>query len=123
MLTFNNSSLLYSCRFSCYSAPIQWLVDGHMTSNNETVSRQMPRAGNIPKTMTSIVRLFKVIHQKKKFPMNFFETFPECSPPSIVSKKTIKMIDQEISWANLTPFMLVLVLITRIIHRFTLILQ
>ena len=34
----------------------------------------------------------KVIPQKKKFPINFFETFPECSPPSIVSKKTIKMI-------------------------------
>ena len=34
----------------------------------------------------------KVIPQKKKFPMNFLETFPECSPPSIVSKKTIKMI-------------------------------
>ena len=33
-----------------------------------------------------------MIPQKKKFPMNFFETFPECSPPSIVSKKTIKMI-------------------------------
>ena len=33
----------------------------------------------------------KVIPQKKTFPMNFFETFPECSPPSIVSKKT-KMI-------------------------------
>ena len=26
--------------------------------------------------------------KKKKFPMNFLETFPECSPPSIVSKKT-----------------------------------
>jgi len=38
--------------------------------------------------------LIKVIPQKKKFPMNFFETFPECSPPSIVSKKTIKMIGQ-----------------------------
>ena len=34
----------------------------------------------------------KVIPQKKKFPINFFETFPEYSPPSIVSKKTIKMI-------------------------------
>ena len=34
----------------------------------------------------------KVIPQKKKFLINFFETFPECSPPSIVSKKTIKMI-------------------------------
>ena len=34
----------------------------------------------------------KLIPQKKKLPMKFFETFPECSPPSIVSKKTIKMI-------------------------------
>ena len=30
-----------------------WLVHGYMTSNNETVSRQMPRAGNMAKTMTS----------------------------------------------------------------------
>ena len=29
--------LLYSWRFSRYSAPIHWLVHGHMTSNNETV--------------------------------------------------------------------------------------
>ena len=36
--------------------------------------------------------LFKVIPQKLKFPMNFFKTFPECSLPSTVSKKTIKMI-------------------------------
>ena len=35
-------TLLYSWHFSCYSAPIHWLVHGHMTSNNETVSRQMP---------------------------------------------------------------------------------
>ena len=34
----------------------------------------------------------KVIPQKLKFPMNFFKTFPECSLPSTVSKKTIKMI-------------------------------
>ena len=34
--------LLYSWRFPRYSAPIHWLVHGHMTSNNETVSRQMP---------------------------------------------------------------------------------
>ena len=27
--------------FSRYSAPIHWLVHGHMTSSNETVSRQM----------------------------------------------------------------------------------
>ena len=38
--------LLYSWRFSHYSAPIHWLVHGHMTSNNETVSRQIPSAGN-----------------------------------------------------------------------------
>ena len=32
-------------------------------------------------------RTFKGIPQKKKLHMNFFETFPECSPPGIVSKK------------------------------------
>ena len=45
--------MLYSWRFSRYSVPIHWLVHGHMTSNNETVSRQMPCVGNIAKTMTS----------------------------------------------------------------------
>ena len=35
--------------FPRYSAPIHWLVHGHMTSNNQTVSRQMPWAGNIAK--------------------------------------------------------------------------
>ena len=34
--------LLCCWRFSRYSAPIHWLVHGHMTSNNETVVRQMP---------------------------------------------------------------------------------
>ena len=38
--------------FTCYSAPFHWLVHGHMTSKNETVSRQMQWAGNIVKTMT-----------------------------------------------------------------------
>ena len=52
--------LLYSWRFSCYSVPIHWLVHGHMTSNNETVSRQMPWAGNIAKAMTSNRKQFTV---------------------------------------------------------------
>ena len=43
------SHLLYSWRFSRYSAPIHWLVHGHMTPNNETVYRQMPWAGNLAK--------------------------------------------------------------------------
>ena len=38
--------LLHSWSFSCYSAPLHGshvsLVHGHMTSNNETVYRQMP---------------------------------------------------------------------------------
>ena len=34
----------------------------------------------------------KVIPQKLNFPMNFFETFPEYSLPSTVSKNTIKMV-------------------------------
>ena len=40
----------------------------------------------------SAVPALKVIPQKLNFPMNFFETFPECSLPSTVSKNTIKMI-------------------------------
>ena len=45
-------SIVFSWRFLRYSGSIHWLVHGHMTSNNETVS-QMPWAGNIAKTMTS----------------------------------------------------------------------
>ena len=56
-------ALLYSWRFSCHSAPIHWLVHGHMTSNNETVSRQMPWAGNIAKTMTSNGKQFTVTRE------------------------------------------------------------
>ena len=52
--------LLYSWRFSHCSVPIHWLDHGHMTSNNETVSRQMPWAGNIAKTMTSNGEQFTV---------------------------------------------------------------
>ena len=55
--------LLYSWRFSRCSAPIHWLVNGHMTSNNETVSRQMPWAGNIAKTMTSNGKQFTVTRE------------------------------------------------------------
>ena len=55
--------LLYSWRFSRYSAPTHWLVHGHMTSNNETVSRQMPYAGNIAKTMTSNGKQFTVTRE------------------------------------------------------------
>ena len=54
------AALLYSWRFSRYNAPIHWPVHGHMTSSNETVSRQMPRAGNIAKIMTSTGKQFTV---------------------------------------------------------------
>ena len=52
-----------SWHFSGYSVPIHWLVHGHMTSNNETVSRQMPWAGNIAKTMTSNRKQFTVTRE------------------------------------------------------------
>ena len=55
--------MLYSWCFSRYSAPIHWLVHGHMTSNNETVSRQMPLAGNIAKTMMSNGKQFTVTRE------------------------------------------------------------
>ena len=43
-----------------YSAPIDWLVHGHMTSNSETVSSQMPGVGNMAKTMLSNGKQFTV---------------------------------------------------------------
>ena len=50
--------------FTCYiSAPIHWLVHGHMTSNNETVSRQMPLVGKIAKAMTSNGKRFTVTRE------------------------------------------------------------
>ena len=52
--------LLYSWHFSRYSVPIHWLIHGHMTFNNETVSRQLPWVGNIAKTMTSNGKQFTV---------------------------------------------------------------
>ena len=55
--------LSYSWRFSRYSEPIHWLDHGHMTSNNETVSRQIPRAGNIAKTMMSNGKQFTVTRE------------------------------------------------------------
>ena len=45
--------LLYSLGFARYSAPIHWLLHGHMTSNNKAVSRKMSWAGNMAKTMMS----------------------------------------------------------------------
>ena len=53
VLVSKQGMLLYSWRFSRYRASFHWLVHGHMTSNNETVSRQIPWAGIIAKTMMS----------------------------------------------------------------------
>ena len=49
--------------FSRYNVPIHWLVHGHMTSNNETVYRQMPLAGNVAETMTSNGKQFTVTRE------------------------------------------------------------
>ena len=46
-------SLLYSWKFLPNSAHSHWLLWGHMTSNNETVSYQNLWAANITKSMTS----------------------------------------------------------------------
>ena len=43
--------VIYNWRLSRYSVPIHWLFHGHMTSNNKTVSRKMPWAGNIAKNV------------------------------------------------------------------------
>ena len=60
--------MLHSWRFSRYSAPNHWLVHGHMTSNNETVFRQMPWAVNIAKTMTSNGKQFTVNYPRNVDP-------------------------------------------------------
>ena len=74
MRIINQIILLYSWRFSRYSASIHWLFHGHMTSNNETVSRQKPWAGNIAKTMTSNGKQFTVTHEM----LNFSAVFKFC---------------------------------------------
>ena len=56
-------SLLCSWHSSHYSAPIHWLVHGHMASNNKTVYCKIPWAGNIAKTMTSNGKQFTVTRQ------------------------------------------------------------
>ena len=61
--TYISTLKLWSWRFSRYSAPIHWLVHSHMTSNNETVSRQLPRTGNIAKTMRSNGKQFTVTRE------------------------------------------------------------
>ena len=62
LITAITTVTIYSWPFSRYSAPIHWLVHGHMTSNNETVSREMPWAGTIAKNMTSNGKKFTVTH-------------------------------------------------------------
>ena len=54
---------LYNWRFFRHSAPIHWLVHRRMTSNIETVSRQMPWFGKIAKTMTSNRKQFTVTRE------------------------------------------------------------
>ena len=46
-----------------YSAPIHWLIHGHMTSNNENISPQILLAGNTAKTMTSNGKEFTVTRE------------------------------------------------------------
>jgi len=64
-----------------------------------------------------------VIPQKLNLPMNFFEIFPKKSLLSTVSKKTIKMIGHHSRLKDMMgqscPIMPVLVLVTRIVYRFT----
>ena len=65
---------------------------------------------------------FKVIPQKYwKLPMNFFETFPECSLPSTVSKNAIKMIGHHSRLRDLMGQSYLICactqLITTVIHR------
>ena len=44
---------VYSWKFFPKSARSHWLLQGHITSNNETVSRQNLCAGHIARSVTS----------------------------------------------------------------------
>ena len=83
--------LLYSWRFSRYSAPTHWLVHGHMTSNNKTVSRQMPWAGNIAKTMTSNGKQFTVTRENvDRFCWNLSALLKICFRIVLLYNKSLK---------------------------------
>ena len=62
-LEVNQIMLLYSWRFSRFLTAIHWLVHDHMISDNETVSHQMPWAGNIAKIVTSNGKQFTVTRE------------------------------------------------------------
>ena len=62
----------------------KWFFFGYCLSRTEKVWFTL--------SLLQEVLAFKVIPQKLKLPMNVFETFPECSLPSIVSKNTTKMM-------------------------------
>ena len=49
------SQILLLCSWKCFpnSACSRWLLQGHMTSNNETISHQNLGAGNIAKSVMS----------------------------------------------------------------------
>ena len=47
-------TLLYSWKFFPNRAHSHWLLGGHMTSNNETISRQNLWVGNIAISLTSV---------------------------------------------------------------------
>ena len=51
--SYNNQFCYIAGSFFANSTRSHWLLRGHMTSNNETVSRRNIWAGNIAKSMTS----------------------------------------------------------------------
>ena len=60
-------------------------------SNNKIIKTLLPVVSQLVLPCVISPRL-KVIPQKQKLPIHFFETFPECSLPSTVSKNAIKVI-------------------------------
>ena len=102
------SVLLYSWRFSRYSAPIHWLVHCHMTSNNETVSRQMRRANNIAKTMTSNRIHFTVTREMltaiaRHLSITWFFVFHRFDPFSLLYNKALNDWSVREQWIFFPP--------------------
>ena len=81
----SSRTILKLVNYSCSSYPTRASYSGQVDEFRNPMKNEL-------KTRPCLKPVFKVTSQKKNLPMNFYETFPECSLPSTVSKNRIKMI-------------------------------
>ena len=84
-------------------------------SNNKIIKTLLPVVSQLVLPCVISPRL-KVIPQKQKLPIHFFETFPECSLPSTVSKNAIKVIGHHSCLRDMTGQSYLICACTRVNH-------